>query len=119
MNHLIFNNKSFFYFQTGVFITSSLCGVAVGGCYIVLLFVLSFCEHSCEPQTTVATIVFILSFLPCIAGCSGCYCVSFSSSQVTTNIKTSLCNFIPREFVIFFYSLDNTVYVCSLVLKSS
>ena len=90
MNHLIFNNKSFFYFQTGVFITSSLCGVAVGGCYIFLLFVLSFCEYPCEPQTTVPTIVCILSFLPCIAGCSGCYCVASSSRQVTTNIKTSV-----------------------------
>ena len=99
------------YFQAGAFITSSLCGMTVGACYSFLI--LYFCEFSCGPENAVAVIVCILSIVQCIAGCSSCYCVAFSSSQVTTNIKTSVCNFIPREFVL--YSLDYIVYVCNLL----
>ena len=99
------------YFQAGAFITSSLCGMTVGACYSFLI--LYFCEFSCGPENAVAVIVCILSIVQCIAGCSSCYCVAFSSSQVTTNIKTSVCNFIPRGFVL--YSLDYIVYVCNLL----
>ena len=82
-------------------ITSSLCGIAVGSCYSVIFMILSVCEHSCGPEKTVAAIVLTLSIVQCFAGCSG-FWVTSSSSQVITNIKTSVCNFIPREFCNFF-----------------
>ena len=78
--------------------------MTVGACYSFLI--LYFCEFSCGPENAVAVIVCILSIVQCIAGCSSCYCVAFSPSQVTTNIKTSVCNFIPREVVIFFVQLE-------------
>ena len=79
-----------------------------------------FCEYSCTPGWHVSAIVLTLGIVQCITGCSGCCWVTPSSSQVITNIKTSVRNFIPIEFLIFFfYSLDNAVYVCNLVLKLS
>ena len=112
IDHLIFNNKRFFYyyyyFQTGVFITSSLCGLAVCVCCIFLLLILSFCandDYYCGPQRVVAATVFVLSIVQCITGLSGCCCVVSSSSQVITNIKTSVCNFISRDFLHLFLQL--------------
>ena len=95
--------------------------MAVGGCYTFLvLFVSHWGEFPYEPERTIAAIVLTLSIVQCITGCSGCCWVTSSSSQVITNIKTSVCNCIPREFAFFFsYSLDNTVYVCNLVVKLS
>ena len=76
-----------------------------------------FCEHSCGPGWTVSAIVLTLGIVQCITGCSGCCWVTSSSSQVITNIKTSVRNFIPIEFVFFFDSLDNTVYVLQFSLE--
>ena len=91
--------------------------MAVGGCYSFLVLLPSyFFGYSSGPERTVAAIVLTLVIVQCITGCSGCYWVTSSSSQVITNIKTTVRNFISREFVFFFfYSLDNTVYVCSLL----
>ena len=78
-----------------------------------------FCVYSCGPGWTVSVIVLTLGIVQCITGCSGCCWVTSSFSQVITNIKTSVRNFIPIEFVFFFDSLDNAVYVSNLVLKLS
>ena len=86
--------------------------MAVGGCYSFLVLFLSYiCGYSCGPERIVAAIVLTLGIVQCITGCSGCCWVTSSSSQVITNIKTTVRNFISREFVFFFYSLDNTMYV--------
>ncbi|XP_073250833.1 uncharacterized protein [Porites lutea] len=64
------------------FITSSLCGMAVGGCYSFLVLLPSyFFGYSCGPERTVAAIVLTLVIVQCITGCSGCYWVTSSSSQ--------------------------------------
>ena len=95
--------------------------MAVGGCYsFLVLFMSYFCGYSCGPaERIVAAIVLTLGIVQCITGCSGCCWVTSSFSQVITNIKTSVRNFIPIEFVFFFDSLDNAVYVSNLVLKLS
>ena len=77
---------------------------------------MSICGYFCGPGQAVAVIVLTLGIVQCITGCGGCCWVTSSANQVITNIETSVRNFIPRKFVIFFfYSLDNTVYVCSLL----
>ena len=77
--------------------------MAVGGCYSFLLVFLShWAEYPYEPEGTIAAIVLTLSIVQCITGCSGCCWVTSSSTQVITIIKTSVRNFIPREFVFFF-----------------
>ena len=77
--------------------------MAVGGCYSFLVLLPSyFFGYSSGPERTVAAIVLTLVIVQCITGCSGCYWVTLSSSQVITNIKTTVRNFISREFVFFF-----------------
>ena len=63
---------------------------------------MSVCGYFCGPGQAVAAIVLSLGIVQCITGCSGCYWVTSSSTQVITIIKTSVRNFIPREFVFFF-----------------
>ena len=77
--------------------------MAVGGCYsFLVLFMSYFCGYSCGPERIVAAIVLTLGIVQCITGCSGCCWVTSSANQVITNIETSVRNFIPRKFVIFF-----------------
>ena len=82
INHLIL----IIYLQAGALFASSLCGLAVGACYIELVLVLSFCQYSsCEPERTVAAIVLVLGIVQCFTGCGGCCWFSSYSSQVITN----------------------------------
>ena len=65
---------------------------------------MSICGYFCGPGQAVAVIVLTLGIVQCITGCSGCCWVTSSANQVITNIETSVRNFIPRKFVIFFFS---------------
>ena len=63
---------------------------------------MSVCGYVCGPGQIFTVIVLTLGIVQCITGCSGCCWVTSSANQVITNIETSVRNFIPRKFVIFF-----------------